>query len=49
MIANAHRDPRRQRRAFTVADFMPRTGEAVQSPEQQAAILLFASRASRKR
>lgn len=46
MIANAHRGPRT--RPFKIADFMPRSDETVQSPEQQAAILLFASRASRR-
>lgn len=48
LIANANRDPKKKRQPFKIEDFMP--GEKPeQSPEQQAAILMFASRASKLR
>lgn len=49
LIANANRDVKKRRRPFTVEDFMPGEDRPAQSPEQQAALLHFAARASRSR
>lgn len=48
LIANANRDRKRRPKAFTVEDFMPGEDRSAQSPEQQATILRFAARASRR-
>lgn len=48
LIANANRDPKKRRQPYRVEDFMP-GGASEQTPEQQAAILHVAARASRRR